>query len=119
MALLVVIVNVVFHHSNDDPELHARVVSNVANLLDDSTVDVDEVALVANSGGLQLLIENSPQREAVENLQERGVVFKQCRNTFAGTEIGENDLIDGVEVVPSGVGELARLQAAGYAYLRP
>ncbi|EMA40183.1 DsrE family protein [Halococcus hamelinensis] len=111
--------NVVFHHSNDDPELHARVTNNVANLLDDSTVETDAVALVANSGGLRLLVADSSQREAVETLQERGVVFKQCRNTFAGTEVGEDDLIDGVEVVPSGVGELARLQEAGYAYLRP
>lgn len=111
--------NVVFHHSNDDPDLHDRVTNNVANLLDDATVETDEVTLVANSGGLQLLVADSPQREAVETLQERGVVFKQCRNTFAGTEVGEADLIDGVEVVPSGVGELARLQEAGYTYLKP
>ena len=30
-----------------------------------------------------------------------------------------DDLIEGVEVVPSGVGELSRLQEAGYAYLKP
>ncbi|WP_255152775.1 DsrE family protein [Halorarius halobius] len=111
--------NVVFHHSNDDPELHDRVVGNIANLLDDETIDLDAVALVANSGGLTLLLEDSPQRERVAELQQRGVQFKQCRNTIKGTSVTEADLIDGVELVSSGVGELSRLQADGYAYLKP
>lgn len=50
----------VFHHSNDTPELHTRVVDNILDLLDNETVDVDTVALVANSGGLQLLTADSP-----------------------------------------------------------
>lgn len=109
----------VFHHSNDDSELHERVVSNIANLLDDETIDLDTVALVANSGGLELLRNESPQRDQIQTLQERGVEFKQCRNTITGTETTETDLIDGVELVPSGVGELTRLQDEGYAYITP
>jgi hypothetical protein len=109
----------VFHHSNDNRELHTRVVNNVTNLLDDETVDVDSVALVANSGGVRLLTTESPQKTQVELLLERGVSFKQCRNTLRGTALTEADLIDGVELVSSGVGELTRLQAEGYAYLKP
>lgn len=109
----------VFHHSNDDPALHDRVVGNVANLLDDETIDLDAVALVANSGGLELLRDESAQRERVRALHERGVEFKQCRNTIAGTDTTEADLVDGVELVPSGVGELTRLQDDGYAYITP
>lgn len=99
--------NVVFHHSNAD--LHKRVGGNDTDLMDDSTIDLDDVVLVANSGGLALLTGDSPQRAAIETLQERGVIFKQCRNTIAGTDTTEQDLIDGVGFVPSGVGELARL----------
>lgn len=109
----------VFHHSNDDPDLHARVVGNVANLLDDDTIYLDAVAVVANSGGLELLRDESPEREQVEALLDRGVAFKQCSNTIAGTDVTEADLIDGVELVSSGVGELTRLQDDGYAYLKP
>jgi uncharacterized protein len=109
----------VFHHSNDDPELHDRIVSNIANLLDDETIDLDAVALVANSGGLSLLLKNSVHREQVETLLDRGVRFKQCHNTIDGTAIVKDDLIDGVELVPSGVGELTRLQNDGYAYIKP
>ncbi|SDM80644.1 hypothetical protein SAMN04487949_2652 [Halogranum gelatinilyticum] len=99
--------------------MHTRVVNNVANLLDDETVDLESVALVANSGGLGLLLDDSERRERVEELQERGVVFKQCANTLVGTDIDESNLVDGVELVSSGVGELTRLQDAGYAYIKP
>jgi intracellular sulfur oxidation DsrE/DsrF family protein len=112
-------VNVVFHHTDNDPELHERVTGNIENLLADETVDTDDVALVANGGGITLLTEDSPQRDAVESLQERGVAFKQCSNTLTGTDITESDLIGGVELVSSGVGEVARLEAAGYVYLTP
>lgn len=66
--------NVVFHHTEDDPDLHARVTGNIENLLDDETVATDEVALVANGGGIALLTEDSPQREAIEDLQELGTL---------------------------------------------
>ena len=109
----------VFHHSNDDTELHDRIVSNIGNLLDDETIDLDAVALVANSGGLSLLLKDSVHREQIETLLNRGVRFKQCHNTIDGTDIVKDNLIDGVELVPSGVGELTRLQNAGYAYIKP
>ncbi|KZN23218.1 hypothetical protein A4G99_14270 [Haladaptatus sp. R4] len=109
----------VFHHSNDDPERHDRVLGNMANLLDDETISLDAVALVANSGGLSLLLKDSPYQERVETLLNRGVSFKQCHNTIDGTNITSEDLIDGVELVPSGVGELTRLQHEGYAYIKP
>ncbi|WP_458189193.1 DsrE family protein [Haladaptatus sp. NG-WS-4] len=109
----------VFHHSNDDPELHERVVGNIANLLDDETIELDGLVLVANSGGLELLTVDSAQREQIATLNDRGVRFKQCRNTIDGTPITEDDLIDGIELVSSGVGELTRLQDDGYAYIKP
>jgi len=109
----------VFHHSNDDSERHTRVVNNIRNLLDDETVDVENVTLVANSGGIRLLTTDSPQKARIERLLEAGVSVKQCRNTLTGSGLTETDLIDGVELVAAGVGELTRLQAEGYAYLKP
>ena len=110
--------NVVFHHT-DDENLHERVTGNIENLLDDETVDTDTVALVSNGGGISLLTKDSSYRETVESLIERGVAFKQCSNTLSGIDTTEDDLIDGVEVVSSGVGEVARLEAAGYVYITP
>jgi hypothetical protein len=47
-------VNVVFHHSNDAPNLHERIIRHVANLLDDYTIDLDNTGLVINSGSFVL-----------------------------------------------------------------
>lgn len=109
----------VFHLTSDDHRVHTRIVNNVENLLDDETVDLDAVALVANGGGLGLLTGASGQRSEIEELRDRGVAFKQCGNTLDGADADEGDLLDGVELVSSGVGELTRLQSEGYAYLRP
>lgn len=109
----------VFHLSSDDHRVHSRIVNGVENLLDDGEVEVDEVALVATGGGAQLLTGASGQEATIENLRERGVAFKQCANSLDGLDADEDDLIDGVELVPTGVGELTRLQSEGYAYLRP
>lgn len=108
-----------FHLSSDDHRVHARIVNDAANLLDDETVDVDEVALVATGGGADLLTGASGQQSTIDDLRERGVAFKQCRDTLDAVDADESDLLDGVELVPSGVGELTRLQSEGYAYLRP
>lgn len=109
----------VFHLSSDDPDVHGRILSNVTNLLDDESVDLDDVAVVTNGGGLHLVTTASAHRDRVAALRDRGVAFKQCENTMDGTGLGPGDLLEGVEVVPSGVGELVRLQEAGYAYLTP
>ncbi|MUV61326.1 DsrE family protein [Halobacterium sp. CBA1126] len=53
------------------------------------------------------------------DLIDRGVTVKQYSNTIEGADISEDDLIGGVELVSSGVGELTRLQNEGYAYIKP
>lgn len=58
------------------------------------------------------------ERRRVEELRETGVGFAACRNTLDGSDAGPDDLLSGVETVPSGVGALARRQADGWGYLK-
>ena len=58
----------------------------------------------------------------ISGLKDQGVDFNVCANTLKGKKISyENDLYDVTkgDVVPSGVAELARLQAMGYTYIKP
>jgi intracellular sulfur oxidation DsrE/DsrF family protein len=57
----------------------------------------------------------------IEGLKQQGVKFQICRNTIAGRGIDMSDLYDVAEddIVPSGVAQIAILQAQGYAYLKP
>jgi len=111
--------NAVFHFSSgSDAQHHA--VANVENLLDDDTVDLGTVYLVANGHGIELLTaDRSNYPEQIASLQARGASFRVCRNSMEALGVTAADLLEGVTVVPSGVGELTRLQVQeACAYLK-
>lgn len=61
-----------------------------------------------------------PFDTAVAALAAQGVQFRVCGNTLAAHEIPQSQLLPQAKLVPSGVVEVARLQAReGYVYLRP
>ena len=111
----------VFHVSSPDPHDHHHAMVNVLNLLGDDTVSVagDDVTLVANGGAVRMLLgETAEHSDVVERLREEGVSLCACGNALRGLGWTEADLLPGAEVVESGVGELARLQAAGFGYVK-
>lgn len=108
----------VFHFAQGiDEQNHA--VANVANLLADDSTDVENVVLVANGAGIKLLTEEeSDQADRVRELLDEGVSFRACENSMDALDVSESDLIEGVETVPAGVGELTKLQVRDdYAYI--
>lgn len=61
-----------------------------------------------------------PYADWVDQLTAKGVEFRICQNSMNALKLTRKDLIDRVEVVPSGVAEIARLQAReGFAYIHP
>jgi hypothetical protein len=110
----------VFHVSSPAPSDQEHAMVNVLNMLYDETVYEagDDVVIVANGGGVRMFVEataSAPER--VEQLQEEGVECYACGNALRGMH-AEDDLLPGVEVVPSGSGALARLQDEGYGYVK-
>ena len=56
----------------------------------------------------------------VDQLTAKGVEFRVCQNSMNALKLAKGDLIDKVVVVPSGVAEIARLQAReGFVYIHP
>ena len=56
----------------------------------------------------------------VDQLTAKGVEFRICQNSMNALRLTTKDLIDKVVVVPSGVAEVARLQAReGFVYIHP
>ena len=109
----------VFHFSKSGESEQKHALNNVANLLSTDMVEMANTSLVANGAGIYLLVaERSYFPDRVRSLLEEGVSFRACSNSMEALGVAESDLIDGVEVVPAGVGELTRLQVAeGYAYI--
>lgn len=91
----------------------------VGNLLDAESGDIEDVAVVAQAGGIEAVTTGTDAEETVRSLLDAGVAFTACANTLAGRDMDESDLVDGVETVPEGAVEATRLQEEGYAYLRP
>ena len=93
-------------------------IANVSNLLADEPVDHNPVALVANGGGVQHLRADTDHSDRIRALIERGVDVYSCQNAMSAQGLTSDDLVDGVETVPSGVGGVANLEADGYRYIK-
>jgi intracellular sulfur oxidation DsrE/DsrF family protein len=84
------------------------------------------VTVVTYGPGVDFLLHDAEDRHgnpydpAVLTLIERGVGFRICGTTLKERGIAREQVLDGVEIVPSGLAEIARLQTVeGYAYLKP
>ena len=109
----------VFHLITGDSDRQKTALTIAENLTEDDSVEMDDVAVVAQAEGIEPLTAGGTHSETVESLLETGISFKACGNTLDMEGLDESDLVDGVETVPSGAGELTRLQDDGYSYIRP
>lgn len=85
-----------------------------------------QIAVVGLADGIDFMLKGAktdggyPFALLVEELQADGVKFKVCNNTLIARHVAPDQVVDDVEIVASGVAELARLQAReGYAYIKP
>lgn len=95
-----------------------RALNNVRNLLDDLPGEV-EVVLVLNGDAVEALAPSSAHAGALRGLLARGVRVGACARSLRNHGLGNGPLIEGVVPVPGGVTEVVRLEADGFAYLRP
>jgi uncharacterized protein len=113
----------VVYHVNDSANAGAAL-RNVSNHLE---VNPEAKIVVVNHGlGVDYLMEGAkdkngnPYNIRVEELTGRGVVFEVCEITLRGRGMEKKQFISEVRFVPSGVVEIARLQAReGYVYIKP
>lgn len=99
---------VVYHI--DEVEKWELLSANVKNTIAyDPTV---KIVVVANAVAVTLFTKESV------NL-EKNVEYHICNNALMSRNLTQDDLIEGVEIVPSGVVDLIRLQDANYRYIKP
>ena len=85
-----------------------------------------KITLVALFKGINLLMEGTtdkngnPYALAVEELSGKGVQFEICKNSMDFFKVNPGQVLPQVKVIPSGVAEIARLQAQEhYVYIKP
>jgi uncharacterized protein len=115
-------IKVVYHLPDD--RLATLAMNNISNhLAADPGVKIVVVALSTGVRAFTFGAQDAngrPYAEWVEHLAAKGVDFHICQNSMNALKLSKGDLIDKVTVVPSGVAEIARLEAReGYVYIRP
>ena len=116
-------IKVVYHVNTDVNTVHA-ILNNIRNHLNaDPTV---KIVVVTHGPGINFLLQDAKDSKgqefsgAVSDLSSRGVEFRVCNNTLKSRNISPDRLLMETKIVPSGVAEVARLQAReGYVYMKP
>ncbi|MFB6091941.1 MAG: DsrE family protein [Haloquadratum sp.] len=108
----------VFHLSGVDVEEWREAIRTVRDLLADDSADVDDAVLLANGDAIWLFEAGSALSEQVRGLGSTDVRCVGCRRSLSERDIPKSDLLSNVDLVPSGAGELVRLQDDGYAYVK-
>ena len=116
-------IQVVYHLSEGIPQA-SRAIGNIRNHL--AADPKARIVVVTHGLGIDFLLQGAtnqmdqPFSGSIADLANRGVEFRVCNNTLVSRKIDASRLAMEASVVPSGVAEVARLQAReGFVYLRP
>jgi len=128
---------VVYHINYDNPKKQAGALRNIQNHINAVGAENLDLKVVLHGNGLALLLEpdsleklkkfknanaNETMTAKIDGLKAQGIEFNVCANTVRGRKVDvDTDLynVDKKDIVPSGVAEVARLQAMGYSYIKP
>ena len=116
-------IKVVYHLSEGIPQA-SRAINHIRNHL--SADPTAKIVVVTHGLGIDFLIDGATNQMeqafagGVSDLANKGVEFRVCNNTLVSRKIAADKLVMEAKVVPSGVAEVAKLQAKeGFVYLRP
>lgn len=105
-------------HITSDEESHFKHAIRCASLLcqHDELLHQD-VTILPHRRGIRLVSADSPLSEDIQEVVEQGVRIKAGSTCFDANNL-PHKAVSGVEIVPSGVSELVRLQSEGYNYVK-
>ena len=114
----------VAYHVNSGVETAAAILGNVRNHL--NADPSAKIVVVTHGAGIDFLLDGAKDSKGrefsgmVAGLTSSGVQFRVCNNTLTSRNIDPSKVSMEAKIVPSGVSEVARLQAKeGYVYLKP
>ena len=115
----------VVYHMNEGVDKAPQMLRNIRNHL--SADPKARIVVVAHAAGINFLLKDvkdangNPFEVTVQDLVSKGVQFDVCAFTLQSRNLDpKTAVIEEAKIVPSGVAEVARLQAQeGYVYLKP
>lgn len=109
----------VLHLNEDSAGKISELMGNISNLEADERIEDARIKAVVNSNAVRYLQKDSEAAEYLQDYigQDRAD-FLACSNSLDNFDISEDELIEGVEVVDSGIGSIQLLQDKGYRYTK-
>ena len=114
----------VVYHVNIGVDSASAILGNVRNHL--NADPSAKITVVTHGPGIDFLLDGAKDNRGrefsgmVSDLAGKGVQFRVCNNTLTTRNIDANKVSMEAKIVPSGVAEVARLQAKeGFMYLKP
>jgi intracellular sulfur oxidation DsrE/DsrF family protein len=111
--------HVVFAVTVDDQHVWNEVFGNFRNVQRALGPENVEIEVVVYGDGIAMLRDDSLVPNKVEQAIEEGVKFVACENTMTAQNISRDTMLPNIGYVKAGIVELIKLQAAGWAYIRP
>lgn len=112
------------YHVNTGVETASAILGNVRNHL--NADPKAKITVVTHGPGIDFLLEGAKDSKGREfsgmvgELSGKGVQFRVCNNTLVTRNVDPSKVVMEAKIVPSGVAEVARLQAKeGFVYLKP
>jgi len=107
-----------------DDKKYLGAMRNIQNHINAVGADNLDLKVVIHGNGIGLLqhaAKKGKVQTAVAGLKSQNITFNVCANTLRGRKIPVESLYEvfDEDIVPSGVAELAHLQAQGYTYIKP
>ncbi len=114
----------VVYHINEGVQQASRAIVNIRNHL--NADPKAKIVVVTHGPGIDFLLDGAENMAgnkfagSIGELASRGVEFRVCNNTLNSRKIPKEQVVMEAKVVPSGVAEVANLQAnEKYVYLKP
>lgn len=114
----------VVYHINEGVQQASRAIGNIRNHL--NADPKAKIVVVTHGPGIDFLLDGAENMAgnkfagSIGELASRGVEFRVCNNTLNSRKIPKEQVVMEAKVVPSGVAEVANLQATEkYVYLKP
>ncbi len=116
---------VVYHLNYDNAKREKGMLRNIKNHVKAVGAKNLDLRVVMHGKGYTMLHRANNDLElqnTIVSLKDKGIKFQLCANTIRGKKLDEKKLFGfdpAKDKVPSGVAEIAALQAKGFAYIRP
>ncbi len=111
--------SVVFSVTVDDQHIWNEVFGNFRNIQRAMGPRNVSIEVVVYGDGIAMLRDDSLVANKVEEALKDGVKIVACENTMKAQNISRDTMLPNIGYVEAGIVELIKLQAAGWAYIRP